>query len=80
MILKLRSSEFEDHRVIRVNSDWIKFYYQHEHGITHIVVGDGYQSDQFPIECVPVLESVEEIDSLLGIAGGWEGRDRATDS
>jgi hypothetical protein len=65
IVLKLKSAEFDDHREIRINADWVKMYYQHEAGITHVILGDGYPSDQFPVECIPVLETPDEIDRLL---------------
>lgn len=66
-IIKLRSAEFEDHRILRINVDWIKLYYLHETGVTHVIIGDGYQTDQFPVECVPVQDTPEEIDKKLMI-------------
>lgn len=71
MMLKLRSAEFDDHRPIRVNMRWVKFYYRHETGVTHLILGDGYQTDQFPVECIPVMETPEYIDACY--EAKWPG-------
>lgn len=78
-IVLLHSAEFDDKRLIRINVNWIKMYYQHETGVTHVILGDGYQTDQFPVECIPVLETPETIDCMLlderlivPMAGGFE--------
>lgn len=65
VFLTLRSAEFDDHRQIRVNIDWVKMYYLHEPGVTHVLLGDGYPTDQFPVECIPVIETPEAIDEML---------------
>lgn len=74
MILHLHSAEYDDHRTIHVNTYWMKWWYLHEKGITHVIMGDGYPVEGFPVECVPVLETPEEIDQM------WEGKAHAADS
>lgn len=68
MIVKLRSAEYEDHRPIYINVDWIKWFIRFEKDpgtiVTNIIVGDGYATDDYPVEMVPVLETPEEIFAL----------------
>lgn len=61
MIIKLHSAEYEDHRLVYINTDLIKMFYQHEPDVTHIILGDGYPTDGFPVECVPVQETAEQV-------------------
>lgn len=67
LIVKLHSAEFDDHRLIRFNVGWIKVYYLHEKGVTHVIMGDGYPNEGFPVECIPVQETPDQIDKLIGV-------------
>ena len=70
-MLKLHSAEYEDHRVFRVSTKWIKMYYLHKPGVTNVILGDGYPTDEYPVECIPVTETPEYIDECYEAA--WPG-------
>ena len=64
-IVQLHSAEFEDQRILYINTHWIKWFYKHESGVTHLIMGDGYAVDGFPVECVPVQEPPEDVVLLF---------------
>lgn len=76
MILHLHSAEYDDHRLIHVNSEWVKWWCLRETGITHVIVGDGYGTGptEYPVECIPVTETPDEIDRM------WEGKSHNADT
>lgn len=67
-IIQVHSSEYEDHRMFYINTRWIKMFYQHPTGVSHIILGDGYSSDDYPVECIPVQESAGDIAKMFDMA------------
>lgn len=66
-IMQLHSAEFDDNRILYINTHWVKWFYQHPSGVTHVILGDGYSigPDSFPVECVPVQEAPEQVLTLF---------------
>lgn len=63
-ILRLHSAEYEDNRLFYINEHWIKMYYKNDKNgkaVTNVILGDGYPQEGYPVECIPVTETPEEI-------------------
>lgn len=71
-LLHLHSAEYDDHRIVTVNPLWVKWWVRYDDNTTHVIVGDGYSSNDYPVECLPVTEAPHEIEEQ------WEGLSHAT--